>query len=62
MNTDERRALKLLLEQGCQVDEGEFRAWCNKRARKELENPLQISELWLAQRSERSDIVWQKKL
>lgn len=31
MNQDERRALKLLQDQGVKVDETEFRRWCQKR-------------------------------
>jgi hypothetical protein len=52
MNTDERRALKLLRERCYLVDEAEFRMWCNKRVRKEHEGQLQIAELWLARKVE----------
>jgi hypothetical protein len=31
MNTDERRALKLLRDQGIQIEETEFRKWCATR-------------------------------
>jgi len=51
LNTDERRALKLLRERCYLVDEVEFRTWCGKRVKGEHEGPLQISELWLARKN-----------
>jgi hypothetical protein len=50
LNTEERRALKLLRERCYAIDEKEFRAWCDKRTKGEHEGPSQITELWLARK------------
>jgi hypothetical protein len=44
MNTDERRTLKLLREQGVNVDEAEFRRWCETEHHQG--KPETIADAW----------------